>query len=172
MKTVLSTNPTFNPAAKTLDFSSVAGFELKRLLAVINASRDAVIFAVGTPQGFSSFSSNVLTLDFDTTAHNASDVLICFYDSATNEVTAPEIKIILEQIQAMTEILESLTTALLRSQPQLDTTNRPLVRVNAIDTNLTLTTLTNLNNLVGGNTAGLPYQLAPATYLYDKIVTS
>lgn len=172
MKTVLSTNPTFNPGAKTLDFSNVAGFELKRLLAVINATRDAVIYAVGTPSGFSSFTSNVLTLDFDTASHNAGDVLICFYDSATNEVTSPEIKSILEQIQAMAEVLQALTHVLLRHQPQLDTTNRPLVRVNAIDTNLTLTTLTNLNNLVGGNTAGLPYQLAPATYLYDKIVTS
>lgn len=168
MKTVLATNPTFTPASKTLDFSGVTGFEIKRLIAVINVSRNAVIYAVGSANGYTAFANNILSLVFDTTTHNSADVLTCLYDSATNAVTADT----LDALQAMTEVLESLATAMLRNQPQLDVNNRPMVRINTIDGGLTLGTLSTLNTFSGGNTAGIPYHLGLVPYLYDKIVTS
>jgi hypothetical protein len=89
MKTILSTPPTFVPASRTLDFSSTPSFALRNLLAVINLTRSAIIFAAGvTGKGYSSFASNVLTLTFDTTTHNAADVLTCIYEDTTAVATS------------------------------------------------------------------------------------
>jgi hypothetical protein len=81
-KQILNFSPTFTPASRTLNFSGYAGFELKNLLAVVNATRNTTIYAVGQPGiGYTAFSSGVLTLEFDTTSHAAGDVLSIFYDT-------------------------------------------------------------------------------------------
>lgn len=83
MKTVLVPNPTFNPAAKTLNFSAVPGFQLNRLFAVIDQTKNEVIYAVSSPGlGYTSFVANVLTLEKNTNVagFNAGNSLICVYD--------------------------------------------------------------------------------------------
>lgn len=86
MKTVIDFSPVFAPLAQTLDFSLLNGFEIKKLFAVINITRNTIIYAVGTPAyGYSSFGSGVLTLLFDTTTHNAVDHLMVIYEISSNE---------------------------------------------------------------------------------------
>lgn len=82
MKQIINFSPTFNPALKTLNFSSMTGFELKKLVAVINSTSGQVIYASGKASlGYVSFAANILTLVFDTTTQNAGDILQVLYDT-------------------------------------------------------------------------------------------
>lgn len=82
MKQVLTFSPTFTPASKTLDFSAYSTFSLKRLYAVVNETRNQIIYCptLGSAYGYSSFTSGVLTLSFDTSSHSSGDVLSVIYD--------------------------------------------------------------------------------------------
>ncbi|HAB99250.1 MAG TPA: hypothetical protein DCE71_05460, partial [Parachlamydiales bacterium] len=81
MKQALNFSPVFNPAARTLDFSGYSGFDPKRLIAVINIDRNAIIYATGRSDiGLSSISGSTITLIFNTTSHNAADRLTVLYD--------------------------------------------------------------------------------------------
>ena len=89
MKTVLSTNPTFTPGTPGtgyLDFTGVSGFSINRLYAVVNITRNAVIYAEGqNGSGLNNWNSgnNRLYPQFDTSSHNSGDLLQCIYDDAT-----------------------------------------------------------------------------------------
>jgi hypothetical protein len=87
-------------------------------------------------------------------------------------IKASVIENLLTEIQGLNQVMHSLIINLQRSQPQLDVNNRPMVRLNAIDSNLTLTALTNLNNFSGGNTSGLPYQLSNSFHIYNNITVT
>ena len=88
MKQAITPTYTFTPASRTVDLSSVSGFSLKNLYAIINTTRNTVIYAQGSlTYGLASIAGSVLTLNFDTTTHNAADVLTIIYDQAANTVT-------------------------------------------------------------------------------------
>lgn len=72
----------FTPAARTLDLANIPGFDIRKLYAVINTSRNgALIYATGIPGlNFSSLTGTVLTLQYNTTSHNAADLLQIIYD--------------------------------------------------------------------------------------------
>lgn len=81
MKIALNFNPTFNPTSKTLDFSGLSGFNIKNLFAVINITRNQIIYAAGQSSlGTSNIAGSIITLVFDTTSHNSGDVLMVLYD--------------------------------------------------------------------------------------------
>ena len=86
MKTILSTNPTFTPGAVntgTLDFSSVSGFNIAGLLAVLNQTTGTLIYATGQAStGYYDWnnSTKVLTLKVDTSTHSSGDQLQVIYD--------------------------------------------------------------------------------------------
>jgi hypothetical protein len=83
MKQLLSFKPVFNPTAKTLDFSAYPGFSINKLFGVINVTQGTPIYAPGTPTiGTTSINGSVITLQYDTSAHSASDVLNIYYDTA------------------------------------------------------------------------------------------
>ncbi len=83
MKKALSFSPTFNPTARTLDFSGYSGFSLSKLYAVIDISQNQIIYAVGQPAyGYASLSGSLLTLAYNTTAFNSGDTLMVFYDES------------------------------------------------------------------------------------------
>ena len=82
MKDTLLTAVPFNAAAKTLDFSGVAGFDIRNLWAVINLTRDSIIYAIGTTgKGYSLLAGTTVTLDFDTTTYADTDTLFVIYSS-------------------------------------------------------------------------------------------
>lgn len=86
MSTINTQTTTFNPALKTLDFSAWTNpaFDIKRIVAVYNKTQNVFIFTVGSAStGYTSFSSNVMTLVFDTTTQNNTDTLEIHYDDAS-----------------------------------------------------------------------------------------
>ena len=87
-------------------------------------------------------------------------------------IQAATVESLLIEIRGLCEIIQSMALAIQKQQPQIDIFNRPMVRVNAIDSNLALTTLTNLNNFSGGNTSGLPYQLSNSFHIYNNITVT
>jgi hypothetical protein len=81
MKQIIDFSPVFVPAARTLNFSTMEGFSLPKLMAVINMTRGQVIYATGkSGLGFTSFTNNILTLEFDTSTQSSGDVLQVLYD--------------------------------------------------------------------------------------------
>lgn len=86
MKRLVSIPPIFDPTNKTLDFSAYPSFELKRLYAVINVTRNTPIYIPGAA-GYAISSAvintanpNIVTLSFDTTSHAANDILNVYYE--------------------------------------------------------------------------------------------
>jgi hypothetical protein len=90
MKRVLTTY-TFTAAAKTLDLSATSGFDIQRLVGVVNITRHVIIYAVGiTGKGYSNLSGgNILTLDYDTTSQADADKLMVIYDDLDATSTKP-----------------------------------------------------------------------------------
>jgi len=84
MKTAVTYAYTFNPAAKTVDLSSISGFDVKKLYAIINTTANQIIFANGqATYGLASVAGSVITLLYNTTAMNAADKLTIIYDDPT-----------------------------------------------------------------------------------------
>ena len=83
MKKAISFSPTFNPTAKTLDFTALAGgFALDKLYAVIDVTQNQIIYAVGQPAyGYAGLTGSVLTLAYNTAAFSSSDILLVLYDT-------------------------------------------------------------------------------------------
>ena len=86
MKNII-TGYTFNAAAKTVDLSSISGFDIKRLMAIVNVKTGTIIYAVGDPAtGYASIAGSVVTLTYDTTAMNNSDALSVIYDQRSEGI--------------------------------------------------------------------------------------
>jgi hypothetical protein len=86
MKKLVTISPIFDPANRTLDFSTYPEFEFKRVYAVINVTRNTPIYIPGaTGYGInaaaSSINPNLVTLSFDTTSHSATDQLNVYYET-------------------------------------------------------------------------------------------
>lgn len=76
---------TFTPGAAgagTLDLSGIAGFDIRRLIAVINLTRNAVLY-IPSSTPYAGIAGAVLTLSVDTSTHNAADQLWVKYDDGT-----------------------------------------------------------------------------------------
>ena len=83
MKQLINFIPQFNPTNKTLDFSAWPNFEINKLYAVINVTRNQILYAPGAPNlGISSVSGSLITLSFDTSSYSSSDILNVYYDAA------------------------------------------------------------------------------------------
>lgn len=111
MKILLDFKPLFNPTNKTLDFSLLPNFDIKKLYAVINVTQNTPIYIPGASgYGISSISGPLITLAFDTTSHSASDSLNIYYDADVNLTNNA-----LEDggnLQAINETLQQILTEL------------------------------------------------------------
>ena len=88
MKQLLTYDPVFNPTAKTIDFSVIPNFQIDRLYAVINITRNQPLYVPGAPGlGFSSITSGALgtstmiVLQWDTSSYSSNDILNTYYDA-------------------------------------------------------------------------------------------
>jgi len=73
----------FDPAAGTVDVSNVAGFDPRRVVAILDTSAPdrPTLYDLQTPGlGFASVAGAVMTLQCDTSGLSAQDWLIVFYD--------------------------------------------------------------------------------------------
>lgn len=86
MKQLLNFQPVFDPVNKTLDFTRSQDFQVHKLYAVINVTRNTPIYVPGTARfGISSVNDKIITLEFDTTSYETSDKLSVYYDTDPEE---------------------------------------------------------------------------------------
>lgn len=79
MKTLIK-NYTFDASAKTVTFSDYTSISLNRVLLITNVTDNVIIYNFADPAAGGSVATNVLTLDYDTTAMDDTDALQIFYD--------------------------------------------------------------------------------------------
>jgi len=85
MKILSSFNPAFKASTKTLDFSLMQGFNIDRLYAVINVTRNQPIYIPGAPGlGATAIAGAKITLSYNTTAHDDADELNVYYSATDN----------------------------------------------------------------------------------------
>lgn len=86
MKKPLFGGVTFTAAQRKLDFSGLSGFDVRGLLAVVDLTASALIYAAGKPGlGYTSLNGSVLTLAFDTTELGDTDKLLVYYDNGITD---------------------------------------------------------------------------------------
>jgi len=107
MKKLLGTDTvgsyTFDPTAKTVTFSNLAqSLTLANILLITNTTANTIIYNFADPtSGAVSFNNNVLTLDYNTTSMNASDVLQIYVDVESYEESLHDL------LRRMNKLLES-----------------------------------------------------------------
>ena len=81
MKQIIAFRPLFNPQDRSLDFGLLHDFSIARLYAVINVTRNQIIYAPGAEGlGITALQKSQLTLEFDTQTHSARDLLTVYYE--------------------------------------------------------------------------------------------
>jgi hypothetical protein len=84
MKSFITPIYIFTPGASgvgTINLSSIENFDIKRLVAIININSNIIIYNVANPlAGFTTESSGVITLDYNTSAMSGTDLLQIIYD--------------------------------------------------------------------------------------------
>ena len=77
-KQLITNQVIFTPSTGVLDFSSIPGFSIKKLYAIINITRNTPIYIAGAP-GFGAVqhadSRNLVDVEFNTSTHSANDIL-------------------------------------------------------------------------------------------------
>jgi hypothetical protein len=82
MKNLSAFQPAFNASAKTVDFSLMQGFNIDRLYAIINITRNQAIYIPGAPGlGVTGVAGTKLTLSYDTSSYDNTDQLNVYYDT-------------------------------------------------------------------------------------------
>ena len=110
MKQLYTLKPIFNPTAKTLDFSLYPSFDVSKLYAVINVTQNTPIYVAGAPGlGITTTNGSLITLAYNTTTHNTSDVLNVYYETKSGYESNSASEQTLLNIQ---EVQESILTEL------------------------------------------------------------
>jgi hypothetical protein len=106
MKAFITPSYTFTPGPSgsgTVDLSSISGFDVKKLSAIINQTRGVPIYATTVPNlKFTAASSGIITLFADTSDHLSTDILQVVYEDPALE----------EKLQAGNESLEDILAKL------------------------------------------------------------
>lgn len=106
----------FNPAARTLDFSAIPSFNVKRLIKVVNLKTNETLFDSGVENlrggsptsGIISTIGNIVTLEYDTTQMNSLDPLQVIYDEPASATAASTVALDTPTIDALIAPVESL----------------------------------------------------------------
>lgn len=92
MKSFITPTYTFTPGASgvgTVDLSSIVGFDVKKLVAIINQTDGIVIYATGNPATrFTAEAAGVVTLFKDTSTMSGSDKLQIIYEEKGQQTSA------------------------------------------------------------------------------------
>ena len=82
---ILVGNYTFNKTAKTVTFTDIATIALERILIITNVTTGDIIYNFADPTKGGTVDTNVLTLEYDTSAMSNSDKLQIFYELSYTE---------------------------------------------------------------------------------------
>ena len=154
MKDFLPTNYTFTPGASGVGTISlaIANFDPKRLVAIINQTRGVVIYATGsTDTRYTAITGSLLTLNVDTSTHNADDVIQVIYNSELPlEVVASNTDQTVGLLKILTDLLYSnaITDAGQRQRIVIDAITAGLTLA-AVTTVTTVTTVSGVTNVAG-----------------------
>lgn len=103
MKAFITPAYTFTPGASgvgTINLSGIPGFEIKRLLAVINQTRGLVLYSTANASlTYTSIAGTTLTLMLDTSTMNASDVIQVVYEEIGQKASAASHSMVLSTEQ-------------------------------------------------------------------------
>ena len=73
-------NYTFNKTNKTVTFTDYGDIRLDSILLVVNATRNIIMYNFANPDLGGTVATNILTLEYDTSAMSNNDKLIIIYD--------------------------------------------------------------------------------------------
>jgi hypothetical protein len=109
MKRLITTPYIFDASAKTLNLSSIDNFDIKKLYAVLNITRNQIIYAIGTSDfGLQSLSGSMLTLVHDTTTYADTDDLGIIYDDQITEIPADDIDSVATATRALPQKVDRI----------------------------------------------------------------
>jgi hypothetical protein len=113
MKAFITPSYTFTPGASgggTIDLSSIAGFDIKRLIAVINQTRGELIYSTGSSTlKYTGVLGGVVTLFADTSSHLSTDTLQIIYEGIGQKSSASSHAMVLSTEQEA--ILSAIATS-------------------------------------------------------------
>lgn len=91
MKRAISIPYVFDASLRKLNLAAILQFDIKKLYAVINITRNQIIYIVGSADyGLASIAGSELTLVFDTTAQADTDQLMILYDDRLLEIPSDD----------------------------------------------------------------------------------
>ena len=113
----------FDASEKTIEFIGVDVNNIAQIKPIVNADQGEVIFNPATVGSFGTLSDNILTLDYDTTTHNDTDVLyLCVKFS--DDIKATEKT--LQSVSLDTTRVENLLNILIEEQQLTNKTLRKI----------------------------------------------
>lgn len=125
MKAFITPSYTFTPGTSgvgTVNLSGISGFEIKRLVAVINQTAGKLIYSTGNEAlRFTALAGTTLTLNADTATQKTADVLQVIYESPDTFATQATLASLLTELQLKADLTEAqpvsgpLTDAQLRA---------------------------------------------------------
>lgn len=142
---------TFNAAARQVVISDEDLTDLSQFLLITDVTSNVIIYNFADSSRGGAFSNGTLTLDYNTTAFNNSDVLQIFID--VDEGNRVDLTELLQQ--GLAEIVHQLQ-AIRNDGGMADAAGRVRVAIESgnVGVSGTITTLTNLTN-IGGQNGGL-----------------
>ena len=146
MKTALTPNYVFTPSTKEIK-TNIPYFDINRLYAIINQTNGLIIYSTAsTTAGYTSYNSStdILTLQFDTTAQGSTNELQFIYDD-------PSLDFSLEDISANMGALVNIFTTLRSTAGFLrvvtDPNNSTLTSVGVVSTVSTVTSVSQFGGI-------------------------
>jgi hypothetical protein len=149
----------FNPTAKTVTFSGLSqAITLANILLITNVTANTIIYNFASSStGAASFANNVLTLDYDTTSMNSTDVLQVYLDLAGEE--------------SLHDLLRRMNK-LLESNAVVDSRLRQKVVIEAIGTNLAAPTEVNATVPVSGSVTISSGTVTPTNAVVTQVISN
>lgn len=145
MKRYITPNYTFTPGGSGVGTvkTRINNFDIKFLIVILNVTREEIIYAPGlSGRGYTALSGDLITLEYATSTHSATDVLQFLYEATDDYPTIVDSRRnndLLGQMQRLTKIAESLQV--------VDSAQRQRVNIDTISAGLTLATVTTVSSV-------------------------
>lgn len=140
---ILVENYTFNAGTRQITLTDYTSVNLESFLLITNVTDNVIIYNFADPAKGGTVSTNILTLDYDTTAMSNGDTLQIFIDDgekSASETTLEALKDVSDYLKILVNQTKTLATQ--------DTAQRQRV---AVDASTTLTTNTSVQDPAGQN---------------------
>lgn len=145
MKNLITPSYIFTPGVSGVGTiqTNIANFDIKLLLAIINVTRETIIYSSAlSGKGYTAISDSTITLEFDTSTYSSTDILQTFYDSTPDYpgvVVAPRINNLAALLQRLVKISETLQV--------VDQQQRQRIAIDSIASGVTLPTVTTVTTV-------------------------